>query len=116
MGKLVIILAFTLGALLMLESVEATIDCKIYVLKMTKLGNDHVWYTVEGNPKYLEILKKSFPLNKIQIVAIFDVHVSDCMVALKNIEENVLFYNKDSRWFEVKDKLDLLRFALLFLQ
>ena len=39
------------------------------------------------------------------------MHVSDCMVALKNIEENLLFYNKDTQWFEVKDKLDLLRLA-----
>ena len=59
MGNLVIILAFTLDALLMLESIQATIDCKIYVLKMTKPGNDHVWYTVEGNSKYLESLKKA---------------------------------------------------------
>ena len=92
MGKLVIFLAFSLGALLMLESVQASNDCRsygvkgyIYILKMTKPGKDYDqcsnWYKIGAsiNPENrLKVLQTGNP-NKLQLVKTF--HVSDCKKA-----------------------------------
>ena len=95
MGRLVIILAFSLGALLMLESVQATKDCKIYIFTMKKRGipNNEVrirWYTVRGSHQpSLQILKKKFPQNEVQIAQVLHFHAKNCKVVLDAVEKRL---------------------------
>ena len=111
MGKLVIFLAFSLGALLMLESVQAGKDCNINVIKMTIPGNKKLneCYTVEKSTDY-EILKESNPLNKLEIFTTF--HVSDCKAALDTAKTDLLL--KAPLWFKDAAKTNLLLKAPLW--
>ena len=89
MGKLVIILAFALGALLMLESVGASNDCDdkkgyICIIQMvtSKAGEPLYgpWYKIRGksDAKCLQGLQTGNPY-KLRLVKVY--HVKNCKAA-----------------------------------
>ena len=109
MGKLVIVLAFSLGALLMLESVQAT-ECDIHIIRMTMPGN-----IVKDKPcseSYkivstidLKRLQTDIPNNYYLLQTFTKFHVSDCKMA-----EDALKKDKDLKhllgtWFQIKSPL-----------
>ena len=125
MGKLIIFLAFSLGALLMLESVQASKDCRsygvkgfIYIMKMTKPGKDYdQWYKIGAsvNPDTrLKNLQTGNP-NKLQLVKKF--HVSDCKKAEDAIKvelKDTLKFGKGdggSEWLRVKNPFEMISLA-----
>ena len=127
MGKLVIILAFALGTLLMLESVQASDDCRsegkkgyIYIIKMTKVGKAYEqcseWYKIGAsiNPKNrLKTLQTGNPY-KLQLVNSF--YVSNCKKAEKALKEKWEKFSLGkggggTEWFQVKSPLLMMLFA-----
>ena len=119
MGKLVIILVFSLGALLMLGSVQASNDCRsegkpgyIYVMEMIKPGTRSEWYKIGAsiNPKSrLKTLQSGNP-HQIQLVNAF--YVSNCKAAESALKKNLgLSLGKGdggTEWVQVKSRVDIL--------
>lgn len=127
MGNLVMILVLTLGALLMLESVQA-VGCNaigqegyVYVLQMggkavfTKqpCGEHGAWYKVGAtiNPKKrYEVLQAG---NPYPLVEVGKFYVSDCFSAEKKIKEdkNLKFASGGGgkEWYLAKSPDDLLK-------
>ena len=122
MGKLVIILVFSLGALLMLESVQASNDCRsegkpgyIYVMEMIKPGTRSEWYKIGAsiNPKSrLKTLQSGNP-HRIKLVNTF--RVSNCKAAESALKKNLgLSLGKGdggTEWVQVESHLDILYLA-----
>ena len=109
MGKLVIILAFALGALLMLESVQATKKCKIYATTVER-ANHVKFYTVVGiQTRKTEHKPKDNPLNYLQIDKSYQIS-GDCTAAVKAAQDELKKKNGGSVWFRVTSRADKKRF------
>ena len=107
MGKLVIILVFSLGALLMLETVQATNKCTIYVITGTAQGAKHVkLYTVVG----IHTLKtEPDPKDNPGVDKVY--HISgDCTAAVKAVQDELIKKTRGSAWFRVSSHKDRQRF------
>ena len=106
MGRLVIILAFSLGALLMLESAQAGKDCNIYVIRVRKPNNIHEQgYIVTTSVKELISKYKSMKKNNPKIKLLFEkdktYHVSNCKAALEAVKDKIKDISGGREWFHV---------------
>lgn len=95
MGKLVIILVFTLGVLLMLESAQAGNDCRsygvqgyVYVIRMTGRHSNGYWYKVGASLDPKQRLRNLQTGNPYRLTLLGTFHVSDCKRAEEGIKND----------------------------
>jgi hypothetical protein len=128
MGKLVItILAFTLGALMMLESVGASNDCRsyntkgyVYIIRMDsktlKADEGGQWYKIGGTIDFKKRLPTLQTGNPYKLEQIKQYKVSDCKRAEQNVKRKLDSKSKfvkgsgGTEWYKVKPS-DLTSFV-----